>query len=489
MVLSVGYNESQSLCQSWINQFGLTHPVLSDSPPSVSQLFIPVQGGYLYFPHNCVVDQHQIMRHTATGFNHSTIQNLILSLMEPEPAFDPEELDFGALSLGQIVARDLTIDNAGTGVLEINDIYATIPTLFTVNPTSGEIYAVNDELLVTVTLDAQLAGNIEEQLVIETSIGNFYVDLIAQVAGSGPFLWVDPGEVDFGGVEVGESEDQTVWAHNLGQETVNVTSISIPGPEFTVNPTSGTLAAGDSTEVTITFTPSGPDTLIDMVTFLSNGGDREVDVLAMGVQALIGGSVDTLDFGTVNVGGFQTRAFRIRNYGNGMLDITDVILEANIPNMSYNLQSTEVEPYDSTLCYLIWTPQSAGTLDGTITFQSNGGDLVIDLIGEAQSASVWDDQFAIPTKFALGQNFPNPFNSTTMIPYALPHSAPVQIAIYNTYGRQVHTIQLGEQPAGWHRAIWNGTNNHGSNVSAGIYFYRLLVDGRSMDLRKMLYLK
>jgi hypothetical protein len=48
---------------------------------------------------------------------------------------------------------------------------------------------------------------------------------------------------------------------------------------------------------------------------------------------------------------------------------------------------------------------------------------------------------------------------------------------------------LGETAPGWHQAYWNGNDAFGNPVSTGIYFYRLLVDGRSLDLRKMVYLK
>jgi len=489
MVLSLGWQESQASCQNWINTYSLTYEVLSDMPTTVSRLFIPLQGGYYYFPHNCVVDQHQTMQYTATGYNPGSIENIVENLLEPEASCDPEQLDFGSTVLGGIVTRNLTIDNCGTGILQVTNIYASNPALFTANPTSGQVYALDDQLDVVVTLHAELAGTINEVLNVVTNAGTIQVGLHAEVAGSGPFLWVTPVNLDFGEVEVGGSAQLSVWAHSSGQETVTISSISMTHPDFTVSPTSANLPSGDSLEVTVTFTPTGPATIQDVLSFISTGGNREVDVSATGGQAVIGSNLSEVNFGTIPVGGFQTRNFRVRNTGNAPLSISDVEVVTNIPNMSYNIQSTELDPGDSTTCYMIWTPNIAGTLDGTITFYSNGGDLVIDLIGVAQGVSVTDPETAIPTRFELGQNFPNPFNSSTMIPYAIPRSAHVKIAIFNTYGRQVQAINLGEQPTGWHRAVWAGNDVHGNPVAAGIYFYRLLVDGRSLDLRKMLYLK
>jgi hypothetical protein len=489
MVLSLGWQESQSSCLSWINSFGLSYEVLSDMATTTSRLFIPNQGGSYYFPHNCVVDQNQTLQYTATGFSQGSIQSIVNSLLEPEASCDPAQLNFGSTVLGGIITRDLTIDNTGTGILHVSNIHASNGVLFTANPTSGQVYALDDELDVTVTFHAELAGSINEILYIETDAGTIQVPLLAQVAGSGPFLFIDPLQVDFGEVEVGNSAQETVWAYSLGQETVSISSIGMTHPDFEVSPTSAELPSGDSIAVTITFMPTGPETISDVLSFTSTGGDREVAVSALALQAVIGSSVSEVNFGTIPVNGFQTRNFRVRNTGNTVLTIDNVSLQINIPTMSYNLGSTQLNPGDSATCYLIWTPHSGGDLDGTITFFSNGGNLEIPLVGVSQGASVNDQELVIPTKFELGQNYPNPFNASTMIPYAIPHSAHVKIAVYNTYGRQVQTFDLGEQPAGWHRLCWSGQDAHGRALGAGIYFYRLLVDGRSLDLRKMLYLK
>jgi hypothetical protein len=488
MVLSLGYQESQTSCQSWISSHGLTYPVLSDMSGSTSQLFIPVQGGYLYFPHNCVVDQDQIMRYTATGWNQSAVQSMIQSLLQPEAAFSPTELNYGAVTYGANIPMTLIIDNAGTGILNITSITTSNPTLFSVNPTSGQIYAVRDSLVITVTLHATQSCVIDEVLNVVSNIGTSTVNLWAIVSGADACMWVNPTSVDFDSIEVGQSSEQTLWAYNYGPQPVTISSISTNSP-FSVTPQSGTIPVGDSLEVTVSATPSGPGTFNDEVSFVSNGGNRDIDVSVLGVQALIGSTITSVDFGNVNVGSFQTRFFRVRNEGTGVLNITNVNLETNIESMSYNLQNTSINPGDSSVCVLVWTPHSGGSLDGSITFSSNGGTLVIDLIGTATGSGVDDEEFVMPTKFSLEQNYPNPFNSSTMIPYALPHAAPVQITIYNTYGRLVRTIDMGEQPAGWHRAFWAGDDNHGNPITSGIYFYRLLVDGRSLDLRKMVYMK
>ena len=91
-----------------------------------------------------------------------------------------------------------------------------------------------------------------------------------------------------------------------------------------------------------------------------------------------------------------------------------------------------------------------------------------------------------PARFHLGENYPNPFNPSTVIPYHLPRSMPVRLEVFNILGQRIATLVDGEQASGLHTARWDGTNAAGQAVAAGIYLYRLSGEGvqaaRSMVL-------
>ena len=89
----------------------------------------------------------------------------------------------------------------------------------------------------------------------------------------------------------------------------------------------------------------------------------------------------------------------------------------------------------------------------------------------------------LPEKFVLEQNYPNPFNPSTTIRYGLPQKSAVQLTIFNTLGQQVATIVQGEQEAGNHEVRFDG-----SNLSSGVYFYRLQA-GEFVQTRKLLLLR
>jgi flagellar hook assembly protein FlgD len=95
---------------------------------------------------------------------------------------------------------------------------------------------------------------------------------------------------------------------------------------------------------------------------------------------------------------------------------------------------------------------------------------------------------ALPTKYALHPNFPNPFNPSTTIKYDLKEAGKVSLKIYNVLGQEVRTLVSGAQTAGFKNIAWDGRNNAGQAVSSGIYVYRLETSG-FVKSRKMMLIK
>ena len=94
---------------------------------------------------------------------------------------------------------------------------------------------------------------------------------------------------------------------------------------------------------------------------------------------------------------------------------------------------------------------------------------------------------------ALLQNFPNPFNPETWIPYTLADNTDVNVRIYDVEGKLVRKLDIGYQRAGKYlsreKAVyWDGRDQLGESVSSGVYFYTLKADGFS-DTRRMVILK
>lgn len=100
-----------------------------------------------------------------------------------------------------------------------------------------------------------------------------------------------------------------------------------------------------------------------------------------------------------------------------------------------------------------------------------------------------DGEPVLPSSFSLSQNYPNPFNMATSISFELEHEAHVVIEAYNLLGQKVAVITEGRYSAGKTDINWEGKNKSGKDLASGMYLYRMIVDGKGSDSRKMMILK
>ncbi|NUO82345.1 right-handed parallel beta-helix repeat-containing protein [candidate division KSB1 bacterium] len=106
---------------------------------------------------------------------------------------------------------------------------------------------------------------------------------------------------------------------------------------------------------------------------------------------------------------------------------------------------------------------------------------LMDLNGQIEYSDAVEIFLAAPSTFALHQNFPNPFpaNSTalqtsTQIVFDLTAPVEVRVTIHNLLGQTVRALQSIVLPAGRHTLAWDGRNERGERVAAGLYVYRIL---------------
>ena len=118
-----------------------------------------------------------------------------------------------------------------------------------------------------------------------------------------------------------------------------------------------------------------------------------------------------------------------------------------------------------------------------------GNDGAFVFINQSSPVTAVAAEVAVPSTFALGANYPNPFNPATTIPLSVPADAEdVELAIYNVLGQPVRQVWNGSLAAGEHRLGWDGRDAQGQSVAAGVYLYRLQV-GEQTRVRKMVKLE
>ena len=129
-------------------------------------------------------------------------------------------------------------------------------------------------------------------------------------------------------------------------------------------------------------------------------------------------------------------------------------------------------------------------------YPMNNGNIVCPTSGDELLAMEME-AFALPTEFAIHENYPNPFNPSTTIRYEIPEASRVSLVVYDIMGREVLRLVDDVIEPGYHTAEWGGRNSSGNRVSSGIYIYRFTARPLSVEstaeglhyVKKMLFTK
>jgi FlgD Ig-like domain len=102
----------------------------------------------------------------------------------------------------------------------------------------------------------------------------------------------------------------------------------------------------------------------------------------------------------------------------------------------------------------------------------------VEVPGETVRGDIW-----------LAQHHPNPVVGAVRISFELPTRASVHLEVLDLAGRRVATLVEGVLEPGRHEAEWSARNERGGKVPVGVYFYRLVVDGRNIASRRVVMVR
>ena len=170
--------------------------------------------------------------------------------------------------------------------------------------------------------------------------------------------------------------------------------------------------------------------------------------------------------------------------GIAINDVTLRLVGINLLAGAVDIEQREWQVVEIPLQYFgplesIESIQFSGNLRGTFFLDD------IQLIAEPLApTAILETQIPhLPQQFILEQNFPNPFNSSTSIRFALPTAGPVDLSIYNLLGHKVLTLVQEPKPAGVHTLTWEDIN-----LASGTYLY-LLRASSHQKTRKLILAK
>ncbi len=215
----------------------------------------------------------------------------------------------------------------------------------------------------------------------------------------------------------------------------------------------------------------------------SYGGDgRQFWLLKYAYLPHIGTDRASLNFSGVHIGDSATRTLNIINTGAVDLTVTGIITP---PEFSFAGQFPVVlEPSDSVAVDIIFAPTTVGPHIDTLFVESYAvtGPHPVRLLGTGIATDAQDNAHLLPEALALAPAFPNPFNASTTLRFALPEMTDIKLTALNLTGQEVAMLAEGAY-AGSHSVQWNA-----AGVPSGVYFVRLQTPRETLT-QKILLLK
>jgi hypothetical protein len=179
-----------------------------------------------------------------------------------------------------------------------------------------------------------------------------------------------------------------------------------------------------------------------------------------------------------------------------------MVVDTGPPPMDWDSVSVypspfEFQPGDSLSFFTIISPHSPGM----ITYFVQGYyDLPLDpdepdppslfdnsitgtVVGPAGTVGIDESQFR-SGKVRLQPPVPNPARGNVSMTFYLPEPSHVVLAVYDVADRRLRVLVDGDRPGGVHSSSWNGLDETGGRVRAGVYFYQLLVGGKEAGTRR-----
>ncbi|MCF7793805.1 MAG: choice-of-anchor D domain-containing protein [Candidatus Cloacimonetes bacterium] len=312
-------------------------------------------------------------------------------------------------------------------------------------------------------------------------------------------IWVENTTLDFDVQFAGYPSTEILTVYNTGIETLEITDITVTGDAFSyTGNTTFSVLGGESTNLEIVMNASVTGIYDGEMTIYSNDHDQPelvIDLSGTCVQPPVIGYSPGSFAVTMNQNETLEQTLTISNSGGYELEFTLSLQEIirEVDWLQLNINSGVVDP--GTDNEVILTFDSAGLQEGAYE-----AELIIDHNDPAEDAVIIPINLIVEPLNAnniisnqrtiLGSNYPNPFNPTTTIEFAVdsPGSVLTEIKIYNSKGQMIKTLVSDYLANGIHTATWNGKNEKGSEVPSGIYFYKMK-SGDYQQTRKMILLK
>lgn len=396
----------------------------------------------------------------------------------------PNPLSFGNRTVGLSSTLPVIVTNASSASIVFDNIYTGTSNFS--RDLSSVTLSSGSSVTVQVTFTAPALGTFRDSLFLHNNSSLLLMKVPLSGTAPAPLLQASPASLDFGDVTIRTGKPLTVTLSNADLNNGSVSNVTSTTGRFSAAPSSGAIPMSSSLNVTVTFTPTAYGLIKDTLRFNGalSGGTFMLPVTGRSPVPVLASSVVSLNFGNVNIGGSKILQFTLSNSTVNPAEL-DAIANTH-PQFFVEPDNGVIPPNGSLTVTAMFAPSVAGTVVDTIQVVSNAtvSPFNIPIAGTGGTfADVVKDAEDVPGTYALDQNFPNPFNPTTDITFALPQAGHVVLQVLDLLGREIATMVDEWREPGTYRERFDG-----AGLPTGLYLYRMRA-GEFTAVRRMVVLK
>ena len=382
----------------------------------------------------------------------------------------------------------LVSDAATDSILNrLLDVVGAAPAWLTIGAEGGSLPR-GGEAAVSVVLDASsiLPGDYHAEVNVDSNdpfARQRSVPVRLRVVDT-PVAAPGADSLQFPDLTVGQAAELELSIASLGGQPLAIAGASTDAADFTVSSSPGSLEPGEDGRVRVTFHPVGGGERRATLTVTSNDPERPSLLVALRGFAARPPALELRSESTsvtLNVGEVATRVLSVCQAGDGVLTYSVTTDSSAWLSVRGALNGTlrAGECAQDTLV-LDAGGLSGGVYTAAIRVQSNDAaapERVHRVTLEVRATE------PPPSSLELAGAVPNPFSTSARLRYGLPRSAPVRLEVFDLAGRRRRVLLDGDQPAGWHEAMWDGRDESGAIVQPGVFVLRLDAGGETRTQR------
>ena len=293
----------------------------------------------------------------------------------PDIDVNPMSLEFGSVTVGETIQQNVTVSNTGDAVLVVSDITSS-NAAFSADLTSFDLNPGENKTVVVSFTPADADDYTGDLTIVSNDPDE--ANVIVSMSGTGvvfyPDIDVNPTEIDFGTVTVGEPAQQNIVVSNNGDAVLSVNDITSSNSAFTVDITSFNVNPGENQTVVVTFSPTEMEAYTGELTIVSNDpvdSNFMVTVIGEGMiyQPVISVDPMELNFDTIVTNEQETKVFTVSNTGNTVLNVSNIYTSNDA--FTVDISNFTLDPGASKEVNVTFAPVDPVYYDDVVTVESD----------------------------------------------------------------------------------------------------------------------